>query len=198
MKTDMAACKITSMSKGRNNKLAGQIGEYLVCAELGRRNLIATPFSGNVPAFDILAADDFCRTVPIQVKASRGDNWPSDARDWMEISLDQQTKAQKSLGSKKIHNRDLIYVCVAIAPPDDSKNSKDRFFILTKAQLQIVCIKTYSAWMDKREWKRPRNPASYECRYRIINVQEYEDNWQLILDRLLTSRSDQLLETTEE
>lgn len=143
---------ITSMSKGRNNKLAGQIGEYLVCAELGRRNLIATPFSGNVPAFDILAADDLCRTVPIQVKASRSDNWPSDARNWMQISLDRETNAQKNLGPIRIQNPDLIYVCVAIAPPD---RSKDRFFILTKAQLQVVCINMYSAWMDEREWKRP-------------------------------------------
>lgn len=186
------------MRKGRNNKLAGQIGEYLVCAELGRRDIIATPFSGNVPAFDILAADELCRTVPIQVKASRGDSWPSDARDWMEISLDEETKAQKSLGSKKIQNPDLIYVCVAIAPPDDSQDNKDRFFILTKAQLQNVCIKTYSAWMDKREWKRPRNPNSYDCRYWISNVQEYEDNWQLILDRLKTSTPDQSLESAEE
>jgi len=57
------------MSKGLSNKLAGQIGEYLVCAELGRRGLIATPFSGNVPTFDVLATDEQCLTVPIQVKA---------------------------------------------------------------------------------------------------------------------------------
>ena len=31
--------------------LAAQVGEYLVCAELARRGLIATPFSGNVPEF---------------------------------------------------------------------------------------------------------------------------------------------------
>ena len=183
------------MSKGRNNKLAGQIGEYLVCAELGRRDLIATPFSGNVPAFDILAADDLCRTVPIQVKASRSDNWPSDARNWMQISLDPETKAQKNLGAIQIQNPDLIYVCVAIAPPN---GSKDRFFILTKAQLQVVCINMYSAWMDKREWKRPRTPDSYDCRYRIPDVQDYEDNWQLISDRLATSSPDQSLESTEE
>jgi hypothetical protein len=183
------------MSKGRNNKLAGQIGEYLVCAELGRRNLIATPFSGNVPAFDILAADDLCRTVPIQVKASRSDNWPSDARNWIQISFDPETKAQKNLGPIRIHNPDLIYVCVAIAPPD---GSKDRFFILTKAQLQVVCINMYSAMMDKREWKRPRTPDSYDCRYRIPDVQDYEDNWQLISDRLATSSPDQSLESTEE
>lgn len=183
------------MSKGRNNKLAGQIGEYLVCAELGRRDLIATPFSGNVPAFDILAADNFCRTVPIQVKASRGDSWPSDARNWMSILLDTETKAQKNLGARQIQNPDLIYVCVAIAPPN---GGRDRFFILTKAQIRDTCIKTYSAWMDKHEWKRPRNPASYACRYRIPDVEKYEDNWQLISDRLETTSPDQSLESTEE
>lgn len=35
--------------RGRNNKLAEQIGEHLVCAELGRRGFIATPFSGMFP-----------------------------------------------------------------------------------------------------------------------------------------------------
>ena len=116
----------------------------------------------------------------------------------MEISLDEKTKAQKSLGPKKIQNPDLIYVCVAIAPPDDAKDNKDRFFILTKAQLQNACIKTYSAWMDTKEWKRPRNPASYDCRYWISHVQEYEDNWQLIRDRLKTAAPDPSLESAEE
>ncbi len=103
------------MSNGRNNSLAKQIGEHLVCAELGRWGLIATPFSGNVPAFDILAADDQCRTVPIQVKASTCDNWPSDARKWMQINLNERTKAQEFLGAFQIENPDLIYVHVAIA-----------------------------------------------------------------------------------
>jgi hypothetical protein len=186
---------IKNISKGRNNKLAGQIGEYLVCAELGRRDLIATPFSGNVPAFDILAADDLCRAVPIQVKASRCSSWPSDARYWMQISFDPATKAQKNLGPIQIQNRDLIYVCVAIAPPG-GQEKKDRFFILTKAQLQDVCIKGYSTWMEEHEWKRPRAPMSYDCRFSIPALQEYEDNWPLILDRLATARPNQAIEAT--
>lgn len=123
------------MSGGRNNKLAGQIGEHLVCAELGRRGLIATPFSGNVPAFDVVAANEQCRTVPIQVKASRADNWPSKALDWMEISFDPKTKKQNYLSRKKIENPDLIHVFIAIANADN-KAGKDRFFIFTKSQLQ--------------------------------------------------------------
>jgi hypothetical protein len=183
------------MSSGRNNKLTGQIGEYLVCAELGKRDLIATPFAGNVPAFDVLAADEFCRTVPIQVKTSRGNNWPTDARTGMSIQFDEKTKAQKNLGRVKIKNPDLIYVFVAIA--SEEKN-KDRFFVLTKSQLQDVCIKGYSEWMDGRDWKRPRSPESYDCRFGISAVESYEDNWKLISDRLASSSPDQSLESSEE
>ena len=42
------------MRKGLNTKLAGQVGEFLACAELGKRGLIATSFTGNVPEFDLI------------------------------------------------------------------------------------------------------------------------------------------------
>jgi len=177
------------MSKGRSNKLAGQIGEYLVCAELGRRGLIATPFSGNVPTFDVLAADEQCRTVPIQVKASRGSSWPSDARLWMKLELDPRTGVQKYLGPVEIHNPDLIYVCVAIAPV----GGKDRFFVLTRRDLQQVCIASYTQYMDQKGWMRPRNVASYDNRYGIQRIEPYEDNWQLITDRLQQAKPGVLL-----
>lgn len=168
-------------SRGRNNKLAGQIGEFLVCAELGRRGFIATPFAGNVPTFDILAADDHCNSVPIQVKASRGDKWISDARMWMEIELERDTKVQISRGASEIKNPELIYVHVAIALPHEGK---DQFFILTKEQLQKVATKRYSDWMDTHGWKRPKNPKSFDCRYRIEDLEEYRDNWKLITEKL--------------
>jgi DNA modification methylase len=34
------------MASGLSNKLIGQVGEFLVCAELGRRGFVATPFAG--------------------------------------------------------------------------------------------------------------------------------------------------------
>ena len=37
------------MAEGRKIQLTKQIGEYLVCAELGRRGFISTTFTGNVP-----------------------------------------------------------------------------------------------------------------------------------------------------
>ena len=45
------------MATGRSMQLTKMAGEYLVCAELCRRGLLATTFTGNVPEFDILATD---------------------------------------------------------------------------------------------------------------------------------------------
>ena len=180
------------MSTGRSNKLAGQIGEFLVCAELGRRKLIATPFAGNVPAFDILAADDQCNTVPIQVKASRGDSWRSDARKWMKLTLDPETKVQLNGGAQGIVSPGMIYVHVAIAPPN---GGKDQFCILTQEQLQKVAIKRYSAWMDPIGWKRPKTPESYDCRYGIKDLEPYRDNWNLITEKLQPSDLNEPAET---
>ena len=36
-------------------QLSKQLSEHLVAAELARRGIVATPFSGNVPDIDILA-----------------------------------------------------------------------------------------------------------------------------------------------
>lgn len=59
------------MATGRSNKLVAQTGEYLVAAELSRRGLIATTFTGNVPHYDISASDEEGHHVSVQVKASR-------------------------------------------------------------------------------------------------------------------------------
>ena len=118
------------MKKGRNNKLAGQIGEYLVCAKLGRRGYIATSFTGNVPEFDLIVANDELKTIPIQVKTSRSDNWPSRANLWIDIEIDEKNKKQIDHGDIKISNPDLIYVYVTLAAPN--KDEKDRFFKETR------------------------------------------------------------------
>jgi hypothetical protein len=110
--------------------------------------------------FDVLATDDYCRTVPIQVKATRSDNWPSQATRWMQIHLNEVTQKQVYSGPKQLPTPDLIWVCVAIAAP----GSHDRFFILTETDIQKVCITVYTRWLAQIGWKRPRNPASFDCR----------------------------------
>jgi hypothetical protein len=168
------------LASGRGNKLAGQVGEHLVCAELGRRGYIATPFAGNVPAFDVLATDEHCRTVQIQVKASKGDSWPSDARDWMNLEYDPGERVQQYLGQHEIEHPDLIYVCVAIAHP----GGIDRFFILTKREIQEACSALYIARREKQNWRRPKNPGSFSCRYFTSDLEAFENRWELITQRL--------------
>src|SRR5947209_2647986 len=100
------------MASGGRNQLTRQIGEHLVCAELARRGFYATPFAGNVPMFDVLAADDSGRIIRVQVKASRSDNWPSRATDWMHIELEGSKQVLREV--RQLGDPDLIYICVAI------------------------------------------------------------------------------------
>ena len=167
------------MPSGRSNNLMRQVGEHLVCAELGRRGFTATPFSGNVPTFDVLATDEQCRTVPIQVKASSASTWRSQATDWMDIELREDGR-QHFKGPLAIANPSLIYVCVFVAPP----GAADRFFVLTKADLQEACIKHYVEYMEPRGWRRARKTECFECRYPIEVVAAFEDNWNVVAMQL--------------
>jgi hypothetical protein len=173
------------MSRGRQNQLTGQIAEHLVVAELGRLGLVATGFSGNIPTFDVLTVDENCRVVPIQVKASTGDSWRSDARTWMDIDVEAGTLRQEFRGPSTLATPDLIYACVAIAP--NGADRRDRFFVLTMEELQRVCIDAYSNWMVPKDWKRPRNPDSFDCRFDISGLTPFEGNWDLIRNRLTAS-----------
>lgn len=170
------------MSKGLRNKLAGQTGEFLVCAELGRRGLIATSFTGNVPEFDLIVANETLKTVPIQVKTSRGHSWPTKAGTWLDIEVDDNTRQQIDHGNCSIAHPDLIYVCVSLAEAGTEK--RDRFFIILKKDLQMICADNYRHWMGKHEWKRPRNYKSMDNRYDTQNLEPFEDNWELIFEQL--------------
>ena len=53
----------------KSNNLVGVTGEYYVCAELGKRGILALLTPKNNPLFDIVAVSpDASRTVTIQVK----------------------------------------------------------------------------------------------------------------------------------
>src|SRR5690625_1621868 len=50
------------MTTGVNTKLTAQIGEHLVSAVLGAFGYYASPYSGNVPRFDVTAVHHCCPT----------------------------------------------------------------------------------------------------------------------------------------
>ena len=170
------------MANGQQNYLTGQVGEYLVCSELARQGLIATPFAGNVPIFDVLVTDSNCRTLPIQVKTIRQGHWQvSDVRKWMDINSDPISGRQEFVGAIEIPNPDLIYVNVFLS---EAGLGHDRFFILTKSELQQILIHNHSSYLQRCGGIRTRNPNSFHCDYRVENLLDFENRWKLIADRL--------------
>lgn len=52
-----------------------QLGEHLGVAEICRRGMIATTFTGSVPHYDIVASAEASRSALVQVKAINGPSW---------------------------------------------------------------------------------------------------------------------------
>ena len=161
--------------KGRRNKLVGQIGEYLASAELARRNFIATPFSGNVPEFDILAVDNRLKIIPIQVKTIRGGSWQFSGTEFLTIEFDG--KAQKVAVKKKMAHRELLYIFVKLG----ENYGGDEFYLLEKAELQNIIYNNYCTYLKKKSGIRPKNPASTHCSVTPDDLSRFRDNWSILL-----------------
>src|SRR5829696_319011 len=114
---------------GRNMQLTKQIGEHLVAAELGRRGYVATPFAGNVPMFDLLAADIHGRAVPIQVKSINGASWQFSADAFLAIDIVEGEQIIR--GKTMLLNPDLLCIFVVIKGA-----GKDEFYIFKLGDLQ--------------------------------------------------------------
>jgi len=159
------------------------MAEHLVCAELARRKLIATTFTHNIPKFDVLVADDQCRTIPIQVKATSDGSWRSSADTWMNIEFDEAKKIQVIMGEKTCATPDLIWVCV-VARPAEPAQQADQFFILTEREIQQICISNYQEVLAKYSGQRPRNWRSLDFWWNTSDLSAYENKWETIKGRL--------------
>jgi hypothetical protein len=161
------------MSRNFKTQLAGQIGESLVVAELGRRGIVATSFAGNVPDIDILAYRDGC-TLALQVKSLRAGSASFDAKRFMQIEFegDRQIITGPATGL----DNTLIFVFVSVG----QELGKDRFFILRQAQSGCIIRDNHVAWLAKHSGIRPRNPQSTHTAVSLKDLDAYHDNWALI------------------
>ena len=162
------------MATGRSNKLVGQTGEYLSAAELSRRGLIATTFTGNFPHYDIIASDEDGRHVSVQVKASRGASWQfSNITQYSDITFDGK---RQIVGEAKLCPvRRLIVTFVKI-----EKNGNDRFYILPWQCLRDLLIKEHKAFLAKHGGIRPRRWDSLHCAISEMTLYPYRDKWDTI------------------
>ena len=155
------------MTTGYGTQLTRQIGEHLVVAKLGRKGIVATPFAGNVPDYDLLASDLSGHSMPIQVKAINGPSWQFSVTSFLEIEFDGDNQIVK--GKKTVPNPGLVCVIVLLHPDEH-----DEFFILTMADLQDHFFAHYKGGV------RPRNPKSTHCAIWPKELTAYRDNWKLI------------------
>ncbi len=137
------------MATGRQNKLVGQTGEYLVASELSRRGLIATTFTGNVPHYDIIASTDKGKHISVQVKTISSLNWQFARVDrFVEIKFKKPVQTIGKCRPSPVEN--LVFVLVKL----DSYGT-DKFFICTWPELTDVISRKHSAYLAKHNGVRP-------------------------------------------
>ena len=161
------------MATGRGNQLTKQIGEYLVAAELCRRDLLATTFTGNVPHYDIIASHSDGRSALVQVKAIQSNSWQFDIRQFADIVLHKKKQVFKRLRLPPV--RKLICVLVQV-----SSTGQDKFYILRWKDLQVLLTNDYKRYLAERGGVRPRKYDSFHSAIEPSRVQRYRDNWDLV------------------
>ena len=122
-------------------QLSKQLSEHLVAAELARRSIVATPFSGNVPDIDILAFKSG-KSIPIQVKSAKTGNITvaNVEKDYLIIKQ-EEGNFQRVISKKEMPQwkKDLIFVVVFIG----ENLGEDRFYIWDNSSIQEIIFSNY-------------------------------------------------------
>ncbi|PPI83049.1 hypothetical protein KEHDKFFH_16565 [Marinobacter maroccanus] len=168
------------MASGVSNKLTGQVGEHLVSAVLGTLGYYASPYSGNVPGFDVTAVhSESLKSFPVQVKAStKGALVQSSIDKWCNHSIDEDNRQTMGI-LKPLKHPSLVWVLVRLS---NSGTSGARFFICTERDIQKKIVARYSAFMEKHDHRRPGGGSSPQAILNIKDVVEFEDNWKILPD----------------
>ena len=162
------------MATGRSNKLVGQTGEYLVAAELSRRGLIATTFTGNVPHYDIIASDEAGRHVSVQVKASRSGSWQfGDISRYCEITFDGKRQVVGEYKAAPVQRLVVVFVKI-------EEDGTDRFYILAWQELRDLLVKHHTAYLGKHGGVRPKKWDSLHTAISEIALQPYRNKWDTV------------------
>lgn len=174
------------MRRGLSNRVVGQAGEFAVCAQLGKMGLVATPFAGNVPEFDVVAIDKDLNCLPIQVKTSSGEGgWiTGDIRRYCRIEgPTAQDRRQLVVGTVEPVWPDLVVVLVRLS---GGSGSPDRFFVTTKRELWRRVAESHTKWLESHQWIRPRKHDSFHSAVsmRELDGWGWENQWDVVHEGL--------------
>lgn len=158
------------VTTGRSNKLVGTTGEYLVAAELSRRGLIATTFTGNVPYYDIVGSDEVGRHVSVQVKTIRVGTWQF-ANITHYCDIESSGKHQIVGKAKPCPVKRLVVVFVKI-----EADGNDRFYILRWQRLRDLLMAGHKKYLEKHGGIRPKRWESLHSAISEKDLHKYRDN----------------------
>jgi len=132
-------------------------------------DIIATPFSGNVPQFDLLASTQSGRAFPVQVKAINGPSWQFNAASFLRIEI--KDDYQSVLGPREDIDRSIVCVLVLLRAA-----GMDSFYTLKVSDLQALLQQHYKGG------RRPKNAQSTHCALWPKHVAGFE-GWAALLQR---------------
>lgn len=161
---------------GWSTQLARQTGEHLVAAELGRLGYAAAPYAGNVPLFDILAADARGYSLPIQVKTIKQPSWQLDAKHFLEIEI---VNGLQTIKRKKPQANPNI-LCIFVLLRDNEARAADEFYVIRLEDLQDIIARDYSDMLSRCGGRRPKKPAATHCTVRPKQITNFHNRWDLL------------------
>lgn len=162
------------MNSGRKNKLTGQTGEYLVAAELSRRGLIATTFTGNVPHYDIIASDEEGRHVSVQVKAATSGSWQfGNIRRYCEVHFNGKRQTVGDLQPAPVRGLVTVFVKVNDSAPDC-------FYVLSWTEIARLLAEKHARFLQRNDGIRPRRWDSLHIAVKERSLLQFQSQWTTI------------------
>lgn len=145
---------------------------------LGTLGYYASPYSGNVPGFDVTAVHaETLRSFPVQVKTSTTGALVQLTIDrWCEHRIDDRNFQTVGRPLELAHP-DMIWILVRLGP---SGIEGARFFLCTEAQIQKRIIARFSKFMAKHGNRRPGGGGSTQAILNIADLADYENNWGIL------------------
>ena len=171
----------------RSTQATGRAGEHYVAAELNRREVYASPFSGNVPDIDIVATSvDGERMALIQVKTKRPkSNWQVMLnKGWSEIlpygcpeDGSCGDECTPKLGVPITGKENHYWVFVSL-----QKDGGQHYFIVPDDDVRRHLVREkHLAYLDKNGGQRPgKKHDSIHHSFKDEGLQPWKDKWDTL------------------
>jgi hypothetical protein len=169
------------MVTGQQKQLIKQVGEYLVAAELCRRELIATSFTGNVPVFDIIAITNDEKMKTIQVKTTTTNSgWNLEGTKFLDFEHPVDNK-QHIKGFRILSYSDTIFCFVILRSfgKEMTLSEHDEFYLVPVKELQAIVRSAYERHLKKMNFVRKND--SHHVKLKPSDISRFKNNWDCLL-----------------